>query len=258
MHLPAGETFLLARDLAGRDHEDADKEDYHDVIPYMMVGAVVIAVVVLYNLFRRWARARATRANTSIEGHQRIGQRGSEDSTYSRPSAEQAARIHRQSKSKPIANLSAKEIDEIAPKRRYADSDGRNGMDLPKFPSLDCPIRPPCPAVLAPKKQDEHKVSLGKEWVEDIEDPTRISAAVRGELPDLLFDCSICLEFFQPEDVVRETPCGHVFHARCLEWWLGKYRARCPLDQMELKGRSKRQTTMTEEKQCSRRGLPLC
>jgi hypothetical protein len=66
------------------------------------------------------------------------------------------------------------------------------------------------------------------------------------------------LEPFQPDDFVRETPCGHVFHAGCLEWWLGKYRARCPLDQMDLRGKSKRLVTMTGSKQCSHGGLALC
>ncbi|KAH8169951.1 ring finger domain-containing protein [Sarocladium implicatum] len=46
--------------------------------------------------------------------------------------------------------------------------------------------------------------------------------------------CSICLEDYSDEDVVRKTVCGHVFHSPCLTQWLGRPAWRCPLCQGEL------------------------
>jgi hypothetical protein len=51
MYLPEAETSLSARDLAGSEDGNAEKENNHDVVPYMMIGTVVVVVVVLYNLF---------------------------------------------------------------------------------------------------------------------------------------------------------------------------------------------------------------
>lgn len=41
--------------------------------------------------------------------------------------------------------------------------------------------------------------------------------------------CSICLSEFQERDVCRELECKHVFHNNCLEKWLHRSRATCPL-----------------------------
>lgn len=41
--------------------------------------------------------------------------------------------------------------------------------------------------------------------------------------------CAICLEIIEDDDVVRGLLCGHVFHADCLDPWLTKRRACCPM-----------------------------
>lgn len=41
--------------------------------------------------------------------------------------------------------------------------------------------------------------------------------------------CAICLEFIEDDDIVRGLVCGHVFHAECLDPWLTKRRACCPM-----------------------------
>lgn len=42
--------------------------------------------------------------------------------------------------------------------------------------------------------------------------------------------CIICLDDFQPESSVRVLPCGHIFHAECIdEWLLAKHHFSCPL-----------------------------
>ena len=40
--------------------------------------------------------------------------------------------------------------------------------------------------------------------------------------------CSICLEHYQVDEVVRTVPCFHTFHARCIDPWL-EQRAECPI-----------------------------
>ena len=31
--------------------------------------------------------------------------------------------------------------------------------------------------------------------------------------------CSICLDFFNSRSDISTTPCGHVFHTKCIEKW---------------------------------------
>jgi hypothetical protein len=49
------------------------------------------------------------------------------------------------------------------------------------------------------------------------------------------YACSICLENFQEQQLVRVTPCRHEFHSHCLEQWLTSYKDRCPLCQASLR-----------------------
>ncbi|KAF8003806.1 hypothetical protein HF325_001254 [Metschnikowia pulcherrima] len=49
---------------------------------------------------------------------------------------------------------------------------------------------------------------------------------------ELHFDsgsCSICLEIYELDDIVRGLICGHVFHAECVDPWLIRRRACCPI-----------------------------
>jgi hypothetical protein len=41
--------------------------------------------------------------------------------------------------------------------------------------------------------------------------------------------CAICLEVIEDDDEVRGLICGHVFHADCLDPWLIRRRACCPM-----------------------------
>ncbi|KAG6503560.1 E3 ubiquitin-protein ligase MPSR1-like [Zingiber officinale] len=52
-------------------------------------------------------------------------------------------------------------------------------------------------------------------------------------------ECPVCLEWMRgheaayEEEVVREMPCGHRFHGRCIEKWLGM-RGSCPLCRYQM------------------------
>lgn len=40
--------------------------------------------------------------------------------------------------------------------------------------------------------------------------------------------CAVCLGDFRPEEFLRELPCRHHFHRRCVDKWLSRNK-RCPL-----------------------------
>jgi len=46
--------------------------------------------------------------------------------------------------------------------------------------------------------------------------------------------CSICLEAMAAGQAVRRLPCCHLFHADCIDKWLG-VKGVCPVDQRSVK-----------------------
>ena len=40
--------------------------------------------------------------------------------------------------------------------------------------------------------------------------------------------CSTCLECFTPTSDVSTTPCGHIFHTRCINKWFQSSQKNCP------------------------------
>ena len=54
-------------------------------------------------------------------------------------------------------------------------------------------------------------------------------------------ECSICLSSFADsdgsDDVIKETPCGHCFHQKCLENWFKCSRTcpNCRVDVVQMK-----------------------
>lgn len=47
--------------------------------------------------------------------------------------------------------------------------------------------------------------------------------------------CSVCQCGFKARQHVRRLPCGHLYHARCLEKWVCKTHSCCPVCRQELK-----------------------
>ncbi|KAI8467568.1 MAG: hypothetical protein J3K34DRAFT_378736 [Monoraphidium minutum] len=56
------------------------------------------------------------------------------------------------------------------------------------------------------------------------------SGSEAGEGPP---ECSICLECYVGGDVVKHLPCGHAYHAACVDAWLRR-SASCPLCKLNL------------------------
>jgi len=41
--------------------------------------------------------------------------------------------------------------------------------------------------------------------------------------------CAVCLEDFEPGDLLRELPCGHRYHTDCIDPWLTEKSSACPM-----------------------------
>ncbi|PLN82648.1 hypothetical protein BDW42DRAFT_184678 [Aspergillus taichungensis] len=55
------------------------------------------------------------------------------------------------------------------------------------------------------------------------------SDGVEADAGDVNLSCVICMESFDDEDSIRALSCGHIFHVGCVDPWLTKRQARCPL-----------------------------
>ncbi|PLN79938.1 hypothetical protein BDW42DRAFT_118668 [Aspergillus taichungensis] len=65
------------------------------------------------------------------------------------------------------------------------------------------------------------------------------AAAGVGTAPvidDTRDQCAVCIEYFDEEDCIRALICGHIFHTLCVDSWLTKRRACCPLCKMDYFG----------------------
>ncbi|EGW30384.1 uncharacterized protein SPAPADRAFT_63231, partial [Spathaspora passalidarum NRRL Y-27907] len=76
-----------------------------------------------------------------------------------------------------------------------------------------------------PVKRDMKEIDI-------TDDQSQESSENEKELHSLHFtsgSCAICLEQIEDEESVRGLICGHVFHSDCLDPWLTKRRACCPM-----------------------------
>ncbi|KAJ2158491.1 hypothetical protein GGF46_003729, partial [Coemansia sp. RSA 552] len=48
-------------------------------------------------------------------------------------------------------------------------------------------------------------------------------------------ECSICLVPYEPEVCVRVLGCGHTYHIECIDVWLTKRSARCPICKVDTR-----------------------
>jgi|TARA_Y100000389_G_scaffold184930_1_gene203816 hypothetical protein len=55
---------------------------------------------------------------------------------------------------------------------------------------------------------------------------------VCDDLPDNI--CSVCLEDFKDDDILKKLNCTHVFHKECLEPWLNNNNRNCPLCRTDI------------------------
>lgn len=128
----------------------------------------------------------------------------------------------------PPTVLTPAEVDVVAPELTYSQL-----MEAKAQGSLSSVhVERPTPALVKEirhKDDDTHAAKASEER------PSHYTP--RPQTRDGETSCSICLEGYSKQDVVRRTSCGHIFHGPCLERWLTKRRSRCPLCQSDLKMR---------------------
>lgn len=60
------------------------------------------------------------------------------------------------------------------------------------------------------------------------DNPITISRELEKEKDEKAKRCAICLEDFEPQEIVTVTPCKHMFHEECIVPWV-KNEGRCPV-----------------------------
>lgn len=61
----------------------------------------------------------------------------------------------------------------------------------------------------------------------DVLDKLKVHAYEKFEDKDT--SCSICVDEFYKEDIVRLLPCNHIFHRICIDKWLLNESYMCPV-----------------------------
>ncbi len=78
---------------------------------------------------------------------------------------------------------------------------------------------------MAARDEEEEEDLSGSESEESLSDGGSGDADV----------CAVCIEEYADGDGLRELPCGHRFHAACIDEWLTKQQATCPLCKLDVK-----------------------
>jgi len=76
--------------------------------------------------------------------------------------------------------------------------------------------------------EDVAPKTVSKDILDGLETTTSESLGLTGEI------CSICMEEFKAEEVLKKLLCGHSFHSPCVDRWLTFSSCACPLDGLPI------------------------
>lgn len=82
-----------------------------------------------------------------------------------------------------------------------------------------------------PSHQYQNKTSKGRNSTAD---PSASSSSTTNEDKQQDDKCAICLGDYEPDEDVKNMPCGHMFHSECLGRWL-KINRTCPICKQSLR-----------------------
>lgn len=150
-----------------------------------------------------------------------------------------------------MKKLTVEEVEKLFPKKLYAEwlHEGDTSMEEVLLVRVEVEDNHSVSGVLVPVKLPMHTAhnstsdlavvemhemhemhDLGPRPHSD-QDATSLAVLLGGK-GELHFDsgsCAICLESYEDEEIVRGLVCGHVFHAECVDPWLTRRRACCPI-----------------------------
>jgi hypothetical protein len=205
----------------------------------IIIACVAVIVILLYLVFRLGGYNVCARCGRSTNATQ-----GTTQSSHIDPALLMQLAAHR-SQQANLENglLSPIEVELLAPRRPYTgpESNGRESTSrLRQGQSKKLVQTPPAAvhrdeAMRGVSKQKTRRITFAlpsKRGANAHKHQDTTSRNLKMEEP---YVCSICLETFQENQLVRLTPCRHEFHSHCLEQWLTSYKDRCPLCQASVR-----------------------
>lgn len=134
--------------------------------------------------------------------------------------------VHSQSLLRHINDLNAE--DDVSFRVRY-----NNWMDdesilhgLNQFPSLD--------SILTTSLLENQASAIRKNEEQEIEVNTTFLYKDCPEKEKYEKNCCICVEPFNPDEMIAKLDCNHIFHENCIMEW-GKYKTTCPICRNAIK-----------------------
>ena len=78
-------------------------------------------------------------------------------------------------------------------------------------------------------EKDQKEIAVVVEDAQSEDKLTSSNGESQGDLHFTSGTCAICLDVLDDDSIVRGLICGHVFHAECIDPWLTRRRACCPM-----------------------------
>merc|ERR1712000_266699 len=109
---------------------------------------------------------------------------------------------------------------------RYRQREGKEDIEKTNTE----PRQPASPGQTSQTQETPRHVHQGSSGCENGDGDEHINSVPTSECPSTPIDtCAICISSLEGDEVIRALICGHAFHAACVDIWLTRRRACCPL-----------------------------
>lgn len=109
---------------------------------------------------------------------------------------------------------------------RYRQREGKEDIEKTNTE----PRQPASPGQTSQTQETPRHVHQGSSGCENGDGDEHINSVPTSECPSTPIDtCAICISSLEGDEDIRALICGHAFHAVCVDIWLTRRRACCPL-----------------------------